>query len=146
MLLGLAAAPCLPSRPAQAQWVFLARKVIGRVEQMTQPADKEASKPGYDMASVILDARASRVYATVLAGLRKHPTLKIAREDAAHRRVEFSDGAQSASITVVSLGENLSQLLVGSSLRPGEPSATSRVMDGVMTVCREMRKTCTVAQ
>ncbi len=144
LLAGVIAAIVLQPGRAQAQWVFVARKVIGRIEHLTQPSDQPATQPGYDVASVILDARPANVYQTVLAALHRRPELEIRQDDALHRHVEFTSGGRSASITVVALGDNVAQLLVGSAIHPGEPSDTSRVLEGVLSVCREMKKVCTV--
>ncbi len=46
---------------AQAQWVFVARKVIGRVESMTQ-SKQQAGTPRYDVAQVMLEANPAKVY------------------------------------------------------------------------------------
>ena len=96
---------------------MLARRAIGRVEQMSQAAKGE--QPGFDVATVILNADAAKVYATAVGMLRKSQVVHIVAEDAARRTVEFSNGQRSAGITVTDLGTRLSQLLVGSARLPG---------------------------
>ena len=46
----------IPFSPAEAQWVFVARKALGRIHQMTE--GPQNGRPGYDFATVILDAPA----------------------------------------------------------------------------------------
>ncbi|NCW90363.1 MAG: hypothetical protein EBV73_07465, partial [Rhodocyclales bacterium] len=49
---------------AEAQWVLVARHVVGRVQQVTQQQDDAAGAPQRvtQVATVVLDAPASRVY------------------------------------------------------------------------------------
>lgn len=129
-----------PAVPAQAQWVLLARRAIGRVEKLAQGGTDKQS--GYDVATVILDANADKVFRTAVDALRKNPALTIVTEDHAARKVEFSNGQRQAGITVTALGDKLSQLLVASTVLPGESSATSIVVDGVLRVCAQMKVHC----
>ena len=92
---------------------------------------QKGEQPGFDVATVILNADAAKVYATAVGMLRKSEVVHIVAEDAAHRTVEFSNGQRSAGITVTDLGTRLSQLLVGSARLPGQDSATNHVVDGV---------------
>ena len=69
-------------------------------------------------------------------------SVRVVAEDAAHRTVEFSNGARSAGITVTDLGTRLSQIMVASAVMPGQDSATERVVDGILRVCQEMKVTC----
>jgi hypothetical protein len=131
-------APCEAATP----WGMLARRAIGRVEQMSQA--QKGEQPGFDMATVILNADAGKVYATAVGMLRKSDVVHIVAEDAAHRTVEFSNGQRSAGITVTDLGTRLSQLLVGSARLPGQDSATNQVVDGVLRVCQAMKVTCSL--
>jgi hypothetical protein len=131
-------APCEAATP----WGMLARRAIGRVEQMSQA--QKGEQPGFDMATVILNADAGKVYATAVGMLRKSDVVHIVAEDAAHRTVEFSNGQRSAGITVTDLGTRLSQLLVGSARLPGQNSATNQVVDGVLRVCQAMKVTCSL--
>ena len=93
------------SRPT-TPWGLLARRAVGRVEQMSQV--EKGEQPGFDMATVILNADAAKVYATTIGMLRKSQVVHIVAEDAAHRTVEFSNGQRSAGITVTDLGTRLS--------------------------------------
>jgi hypothetical protein len=55
---------------AHAQWIFVARKVIGRVQSMTQSPAPDT--PRYDVATVMLEADADKVYQTVIATIATH--------------------------------------------------------------------------
>ena len=132
----------IPPCEAATPWGLLARRAIGRVEQMSQA--QKGEQPGFDMATVILNADAGKVYATAVGMLRKSDVVHIVAEDAAHRTVEFSNGQRSAGITVTDLGTRLSQLLVGSARLPGQDSATNQVVDGVLRVCQAMKVTCSL--
>src|SRR5215831_1563943 len=63
---GLAA--LLVSSLAEAQWVLLARRAVGRVEQMSQQS-QQPDGASYDSAAVMIEAPAGKVYAAVLRGL-----------------------------------------------------------------------------
>lgn len=132
----------LPTSQAATPWALIARRAIGRVEQLSQAP--KGDQPGFDVATVILNADATKVYATAVAMLRKSQRVHILAEDAAHRTVEFGNDQRSAGITVTDLGTRLSQLLVASTASPGQDSATMRVVDGVLRVCQEMKVTCSV--
>lgn len=55
----------LASSLAEAQWVMLARRAVGRVEQISQQTP-QADGASYDSAAVLIDAPADKVYAAVL--------------------------------------------------------------------------------
>ena len=50
--------------------IFVARRVLGRVETMSQQSTQKDG-PGYDSAAVMLEAPAKQVYATALNALRR---------------------------------------------------------------------------
>jgi hypothetical protein len=139
ILLALGVTESPPSQAA-TPWVMLARRAIGRVEQMSQP--QKGDQPGFDVATVILNADAAKVYATAVGMLHKSTVVHVTAEDATSRSVQFSNGQRSAGITVTDLGTRLSQLLVASTTIPGQDSATMQVVDGVLRVCKEMKVTC----
>ena len=134
--------PLIPHAEAATPWALLARRAIGRVEQMTQAPKGE--QPGFDVATVILNADAAKVYATAIRLLHKNQSVHVDAEDAALRTVQFSSDDRSAGITVTDLGTRLSQILVASVTKPGQASATMRVVDGIVRVCQEMKVSCSV--
>jgi hypothetical protein len=140
LLAALAAAP--PSR-AETPWVLLARRALGRVQQLTQ--ENNGAKPGFEVATVLLDAPAARVYATALRMVRENQAVQIVAEDAAHYRLQLAQGPRQGSLAVTPLGDNLSQMLIAANIVSGADSATSRMVDAVLRVCREMHRACSLA-
>jgi len=69
----------------------------------------------------------------------------ITRKDDKSRSLEFSDGKRTAGVQVSSLDEQLSQLLIVSSVTSGKTDATSLVLNGVLRVCKEMGVHCQLA-
>jgi len=43
-----------------AQWVFVARKALGRIEQMTQP--RTSGVPSYDVATVVIEGKVVAIH------------------------------------------------------------------------------------
>jgi hypothetical protein len=130
---------------AEAQWALLARRAIGRVEQMSQ----QAPQPGgasYDTAAVMLEVPADKVYAAVVRGLQNRNDLRITREDAPGLLVQFTNGTQIAGIRVSPLGENLSHMLITSAHTGNQPDAAAMVLNGVLRVCKDMNVECSQAR
>ena len=129
---------------AAAQWVFLARQAIGRVEQMQQSSAQADGGTGasYDVAAVIVEVPAAKVFDTVKSMLAKNTRVSVTRTDDARRSVEFTDGRQIGGIQVNVLGDSLAQLMV-STAHPGVPaSTTSTIVERILEVCRELGATC----
>jgi hypothetical protein len=130
---------------AQAQWVMVARAVSGRIQRMEQ--QRTANNGGYDVASVILEAQADKVYDTALKALKSHsPEVTITDNDAKKMLIKFTNGAQIASLQVTSLGPKVTQLMIASNAMENGQSGASIVVQGVMKVCKEMNVTCTVEE
>ena len=125
---------------AQAQWVFLARHVVGRVEQMSQTSPK--GDIAFDTATVIVDVPADKVFETVQRSIRTAQGITVTREDAGGRRIEFTDGARNAGIQAISLGENLTQLMVSSAHSVGPDKPTSQIVERIIAVCKQMGVEC----
>ena len=140
MLLFFGAA--LGTANANGQWVMVARAVSGQIQQMSHKGD---NGNGYDVATVVLEANADKVYSTALSALKSHPGITVTKNDAKKRRIDFTNGTQDASLQATSLGEKLSQLMIASNLTGEQPSPTSLVLQGVLKVCKEMNVDCTVA-
>jgi hypothetical protein len=127
---------------AQAQWVAVAHAVAGRVQQMSNRSKDGA---GFDVATVVLEANADKVYQTAVKNLSARTDLKITQQDAKRRLVQFTNGVQVAGMQATPLGEKLTQLVIASNLTAAQPDATSLVVQGVLKVCKEMNVECTVA-
>jgi hypothetical protein len=134
----------LASSIAEAQWVMLARHVVGRVEQMSQQA-QTVNGPSYDTAVVMLEAPADKVFATAVAAVRKAPGIRITNEDAAARLVQFTNETQIAGLKVTALGDNLSHILVSSAHTGPQPDAAAMITQNILRVCQEMRVECSRA-
>lgn len=137
-------AALLASQWAEAQWVMLARRAVGRVEQMSQSQGTDGAS--YDSAAVMIDAPADKVWAAVLRGIKNRSDLSVTREDAAARLIQFSSGKQIAGIKVSALGDDLSHLLVSSAHTGSQPDAAALVSNSVLRVCKEMNVECSRAQ
>ena len=129
---------------AAAQWVFLARHAVGRIEQMQQSSAPAADGSGasYDVATVIVEVPAQKVFDAVKSRLAKNTQLRVTSTDEARRAVQFTDGRQIGGIQVNVLGDNLAQLMV-STAHPGiAASTTSTIVERVLNVCRELGVSC----
>jgi hypothetical protein len=149
----LAIAGLLTSSIAEAQWVLLARRVVGRVQTMSQTTKDGTST--FDTAVVILDVPVEKVYATLKSSLERAQAtqgITITLEDDAQHYVAFSKGEQSVAIQLAMLGDNLTHLMV-SSARPAadaatgalngkEPPPTVIIVDKILAVCKEMNVEC----
>ena len=142
---GLAA--MFASSVALAQWALVAKRAIGRVEQMSQQS-KDASGPSYDSAAVMLGAPADKVYMAVVRGVKgaEAKGIRVTREDATERVVQFTNGVQIAGIKVSALSDDLSHLLVTSAHSGAQPNAAALVMDSILRVCKEMNVECSAAK
>ena len=87
-LVGLAAV-MLPFGAANAQWVFLARKAVGRIEHMRE-GQSGGGQQAYDFATVILEAPADKVFATALELARKNPAVRVVMQDPGQRRFQIA--------------------------------------------------------
>jgi len=139
---GLGATLLVISSVAEAQWVMLARRAVGRVEQMSQ----QSPQPGganYDSAAVMLDAPAAKVYAAVLRGLQNNAQgLTITRDDPSAMLVQFTNGQQIAGIKVSALGDDLTHMMISSAHTGNQPNAAAMVLNAVLRVCKDMNVEC----
>ena len=134
-------ATVVPFAPADAQWVFVARKAMGRIQHMREES-QQAGRPGYDFATVILEAPADKVFATALEMARKNTAVRVLMQDPGQRRLQVAEGDRTATLNVVPFSEDVSQLLIAGQAGPGEDSTASRVVQAVLRVCKEMNKRC----
>jgi hypothetical protein len=135
-----AAAFLLPMASANAQWVFVARKAAQRIHHMTEGGI--GGQPGYDFASVVLEAPADKVFSVALDRAKKNHAVRILMADPGARRLQVAEGDRTATLNVVELSEGVSQLLIAGRGRPNEPAASSEIVGAVMRICSEMGKTC----
>lgn len=140
LLLGL----MLVSTNAEAQWVLLARRAVGRVEQMSQPTPGGAVS--VDTSTVIVDAPADKVYARFAQSLKDSQRVKVSGEDAASMALQFTDGVDMASVKVNVFGEALAQLMVSATNHGAHPAPMTAIVDRILAVCKELGVECRRAQ
>jgi hypothetical protein len=100
--------------------------------------------PGLDVASVVLDAPAAKVYETLVSLAHKSTAIKIVKEEPAKREIVVAEGDRKAHLSVIKLSDDLSQLMVVGKAGAGEDSTSSHVVARVLQVCKEMQKQCSV--
>lgn len=140
-LLLLVLSTVVAAQLAEAQWVMVARSASKRVQQMRQTDSKG---DGFELATVILEAPANKVYETAVAELRKHSDLRIVKTDASSNTIQFKKGERAATLVANSLGPKATQLMIGANVNAGEPNSAWQVADGVMTICHQMKVQCTL--
>jgi hypothetical protein len=134
----------LPFAPAEAQWVFVARKAAQRIHHMVEQGQN--GQPGYDFATVILEAPADKVFDVALGHARNNKALRLLMVDPGGMRLQVAEGDRTATLNVVSLGDQTSLLMIAGTAGRGEDPTSSRVVAAVMRVCAEMKKTCSVGR
>jgi hypothetical protein len=144
LLILTTAAVLLPLASADAQWVFVARKAAQRIHHMTEGG--VGGQPGYDFASVVLEAPADKVFAVAMDRAHKNRAVRVLMSDPGARRLQVAEGDRTATLNVVELSEGVSQLLIAGRSRPGEQAASSQIVAAVMRVCAELKKTCELAR
>jgi len=127
--------------------IFVARRVIGRVETMSQQSQQQTGA-SYDSATVVLEAPAQKVYETAVSALSKASPqgISITRQDPSQLLVQFTNGQQIAGIKITALADRLAQMLITSAHSGAQPDAAALVSDSVLRVCREMNVECSRAQ
>jgi uncharacterized protein YjiK len=127
--------------------IFLARRVVGRVEQMSQQS-QQPNGAGYDSAAVMLEAPAQKVFSTAVSALQraKDQGIIVTRVDNGELLVQFTNGQQIAGMKVSALGDRLSHMLITSAHSGSQPNAAALVSDSVLRVCREMNVECSRAR
>ena len=126
---------------ADAQAIFLGRKAVGKVRQLTGEM-KEGQPAGYDAATVLLEARGDRVYSKAVDVMKASKDYRITRQDDKALTLEFTDGRLVAGLQINPFEEHLCQLLIVSTTTPSNKDAGSLVLNGVLRVCKEMGVHC----
>jgi hypothetical protein len=106
-------------------------------------SDRSKDGSGFDVATVVLEANADKVYQTAIKNLSARTDLKITKQDEKKRMVQFTNGQQVASLQATPLGDKITQLVIASNLPPA-PGTNSMVVEGVLKVCKEMNVECTL--
>src|SRR5512136_1453110 len=124
---------------------FLRKESSGAISSLSSQG-REKSGQGYDVASVLLEADADKVYSTAVDILKGNPNVTINYREDAGRVIDFTDGKLLVGLKVSKLEDHLSQLLISSVVTSGKPGGTSFVVEKVFQVCEKMGVHCTVAK
>lgn len=126
---------------ANTPWGLIAKRVVGKVEQVVQ--QPEGGQPGVQVATVVLDAPAQQIFETTMATIKQNPSVQVTAQNSAEKSVQISDGTHKATLTIKEMGDALSQLVVVATDSDSQGQTTSRVVEAVMRICKEMQKRCT---
>ncbi len=144
LVVGLGIAGLLASTIAEAQWAMLARRAVGRVEQMSQ--QQPNGGVAYDSASVMIEVPAEKVYAVALRNVSAAQGITITEQSATQRLLKFTNGVQIAGLQVNALSDSLSQLMITSAHSGNQPSTSTTILERVLKVCAELNVECSRAQ
>ncbi len=125
---------------APAQWVFVARKALGKIQTMNQK--EKTGAPGYSVATVILTGKVDNVYAIALKSAESSPKARLTHQDPATHTLEFAVGDQIAGLRVSQVDSQKVQILIASAASPGRPDATPAAVEATLRICKEMGATC----
>ncbi len=129
----------LLSSTAQAQWVFLGRKAVGKIRTMTQ--QEATGSPGYSVAEVVVQGKAEKVYATALKTVQDSKA-RLTRQDAKNRQLEFVARDQVFGMRISQVDSKVVHILIASTVQAGKPDATAELVEAIIRLCREMKATC----
>jgi hypothetical protein len=133
----------LVSEPAYAQWIFAAKHIAGRINQLTQ--DDQNGKPTVQMATVILNAPASKVYATAINLATQNQAITIVSQDASNLKLKVSENNKSITLKVVPLSDQSAEIMISASApSDGEASSTSAAAASILKICTQMNKKCSL--
>ncbi len=130
--------------PAEAQWVFLARKTIGKVKEMTQT--EKTGGPGYSVATVMVNGQGEKVYAAALKSVQASEKVRLTKSDPERLTLEFSDGPQVVGLQITQVGENVTNLVIASATPQGKPDETSIVVSAALRICKQMGAECSLGK
>jgi hypothetical protein len=133
----------LVSEPVSAQWVFAAKHIAGRINQLTQ--DDKNGKPTAQMATVVLNAPASNVYATAINIAKQNQAVTIVSQDAKNLTIKVSENNNNVALKVVPLSDQTSEIMISASApADGDASSTSTAANAILKICTQMNKKCSL--
>ena len=132
---------------AEAQWIFVAHRAMNRIQQVTQDQDAgqsqgQAPSRVTQVATVILDVPAKRVYDVASNATQNNQNVTVVSNDPASMTIKVKEVDQSATLTVSALNKNVSQLMIVGSAPAGQNPQTSRIVNAAMNLCNDMGKKC----
>ena len=128
---------------ARAQWVTIGRAALKKVKQVTQK--EQTGAPGYSVATVLLEAKAGKVFDVALKSARANEKLRVTKQVPEKGVLEFADGDRVVGVTVSQVDGKITQILIASTTKPGAPDETSLVAKAALRICKEMGVECTLA-
>jgi len=134
----------LLSSTARAQWVFVARKALGKIQTMSQK--EKTGSPGYSVAEVVLSGNAEKVYATTVKTVQSSSKGRLTQQDPATHTLEFTAEGQVFGLRVSQVDSKAVHILIATAVSPGQPDATSTVVDATLRICKEMGAVCEVVK
>ncbi|MCE7528218.1 hypothetical protein [Polynucleobacter sp. IMCC 30228] len=133
----------LVSEPVSAQWIFAAKHIEGRINQLTQ--DDQNGKPTAQMATVVLNAPASKVYATAINLAKQNQAITIVSQDASTLKLKVSENNKSITLKVVPLSDQSAEIMISASApADGDASSTSTAAASILKICAQMNKKCSL--
>ena len=133
----------LVSEPAFAQWIFAARHIEGRINQLTQ--DDQNGKPAVQMATVVLNAQANKVYATVINMASQNPAVTIISQDSSNLELKVSENNKRVTLKVIPLSNQSSEIMISANApSDGETSSASIAANSILKICNQMNKKCSL--
>jgi hypothetical protein len=143
-LIALAIGTSLASSLAEAQWVLLARRAVGRVEQMSQQQPNGGA--AYDSAAVMVEVPAEKVYAVAVRNIRAAAGITVTEQNDTQRLIQFTNGDQIAGLQVNALSDNLSHIMISSAHSGKQQNAAALILERVLKLCADMNVECSRAQ
>ena len=126
---------------AQAQLIFAARHVIGRINEMTQ--QDSSGNTVSQFATVIIDAPANKVYATAVNTASQNTALTIVSQDSQNMKLNVTEGVNNASISVVPLSNSSSEIMITATVAAqNQNPGVSVAVNSIMKICNQLNKVC----
>lgn len=138
LIAGFVVFAVLMSAAAEAQWVFVARKAMGRIKQM--------QSDHADVAAVILEAKAADVYRKAVSTIQANDQLKVLGKDDSQMTLGFAAGQRKVKMQVSELSDQVSEILISASPAKGGDSTSSIVVEKIMEVCKAVKVECRLAK
>ena len=131
------------SQSVSAQFIFAARRIEGRINQMTQ--DDSTGKPAYQFATVVISAPANNVYATAVNVASQNSAATIISQDSKNMVLKVSEGSNNGTLTVVPLSDTSSEIMISATAAPqGQDPSTTVVINSILKICNQLNKVCKV--
>ena len=124
----------LGSSAAEAQWVMIGRKSLGAIRNL--------QSEHADVATVLLEAPADKVYTAAVKALGEAQGIRITNRDDATMTLDFMRGSQPAKMQASRIEDKVSMITVTSAGTIRKTGDASLVVDGILRVCNKMGVEC----